>query len=66
MEAKLASLPARLKEYVVQGPRAEEAAVVSNENDYNGLVEEVRRRDRDPKYRQRRAPGAVQQSPPCC
>jgi len=47
MEAKLTSLPARLKEYVVQGPRAEDAAVVSNENDYNGLVEEVRRRDRE-------------------
>ena len=57
MKAKLISLPARLKEYVVQGPGAEDTAVVSNENDYDGLVEEVRRTSQCEERRQRRTPG---------
>ena len=57
MKAKLISLPARLKEYVVQGPGAEDTAVVGNENDYDGLVEEVRRTSQCEEHRQRRTPG---------
>ena len=37
--------------------RSEDTAVVSNENDYDGLVEEVRRTSQCEERRQRRTPG---------